>query len=290
MRLLAALSGALAAASAAPHAPAFDPTRGAATWIVNPALSDEFDGPQLNTSKWLADNPVWQGRQPGLFRPSNVEVSNGELQLWARHENVATPAQQAQGYRNYTTSAVQSVAPAFNGLYEIQWTSGSSLVSSSWWFSKSNQDYPPSVPWTGWRTEIDVFEGNGNASNPMSSTLASHTHIFDSPINSSALPARCACSFGSHPSKGICTRQSLFKTGSLWSKGRHTATLHWNETHLEVFVDGVAAWSAQDHCMRAPLMMDFDRETMPDWFGVPELSGLPDRPFSIEYVRSWTRG
>ena len=162
-------------------------------------------------------------------------------------------------------------------------------MSSSWWFSKGDQDYPARSPWGGWRTEIDVFEGNGNASNPMSSTLASHTHIFESPINSSELPARCSCSFGSKPASGVFTRQSLFKTPDLWSRGLHTATLHWNETHLEGLVDGRTAWSTQDHCMHAPLMMDFDRETMPNWFGLPALADLPDRPFTVEYVRAWTR-
>ena len=32
--------------------------------------------------------------------------------------------------------------------------------------------------------------------------------------------------------------------------------------------------------------MNFDSETMPDWFGLPENDKLP-AAFSIEYVRSW---
>jgi hypothetical protein len=34
--------------------------------------------------------------------------------------------------------------------------------------------------------------------------------------------------------------------------------------------------------------MNFDSETMPDWFGLPREEDLPST-FSIEYVRAWKR-
>ena len=51
-----------------------------------PELSDEFDGPVLDATKWSTNRQVisWPGRAPGLFDPTNVVVSNGSLQLWAR--------------------------------------------------------------------------------------------------------------------------------------------------------------------------------------------------------------
>jgi hypothetical protein len=68
----------------------------------------------------------WRGRLPGLFAPSNVivrasihlmiwlvtgvvlQVANGSLQLWARHENITDPALKKMGYANFTTSAMAS--------------------------------------------------------------------------------------------------------------------------------------------------------------------------------------
>ena len=35
--------------------------------------------------------------------------------------------------------------------------------------------------------------------------------------------------------------------------------------------------------------MNFDRETMPGWRNLPSPSTLPDRPFEIDYVRSWKK-
>jgi len=85
-----------------------------------------------------------------LFDPDNVVVRNGSLQLWARaaKRNSTWPA----GYDNYTTSAVRSLASVKEGYFEIRWRSGSSGISSSWWFHTNNG--------SAW-TEIDVFETTG---------------------------------------------------------------------------------------------------------------------------------
>ena len=37
-----------------------------------------------------------------------------------------------------------------------------------------------------------------------------------------------------------------------------------------------------------PLTLNFDSETMPKWFGLPDPGTLPST-FSIEYVRAWKR-
>ena len=117
-----------------------------------PELSDEFDGPVLDATKWSTNRQVisWPGRAPGLFDPTNVVVSNGSLQLWARaaRRNASWPA----GYDNYTTAAVRSLASVRGGFFQARWRSGSSGVSSSWWFHTNNG--------TTW-TEIDVFETTG---------------------------------------------------------------------------------------------------------------------------------
>ena len=34
--------------------------------------------------------------------------------------------------------------------------------------------------------------------------------------------------------------------------------------------------------------MNFDSETMPEWFGLPQADTLPS-VFSIEYIRSWRK-
>ena len=42
-------------------------------------------------------------------------------------------------------------------------------------------------------------------------------------------------------------------------------------------------------CLVQPLGMDFDRETMPGWMKLPDPISLPDRPFEVDYVRSYRK-
>jgi hypothetical protein len=115
-------------------------------------LTDSLASEQvLDESKWDLDTSHWRGRQPGLFDPTNVVVAGGHLQLWARaaKRNSSWP----EGYDNFTTSTVRSFAAVKNGYFEIRWRSGSSGISSSWWFTGGND--------TTGRVEIDVFETTG---------------------------------------------------------------------------------------------------------------------------------
>ena len=116
-------------------------------------LSDEFDGDMLDAAKWSTSPSVisWAGRAPGLFDGAeNVRLADGKLQLWAHaaKRNASWPA----GFDNYTTSAVRSLHSVRGGYFEIRWRSGSSGISSSWWFHTNNGS-----TWT----EIDVFETTG---------------------------------------------------------------------------------------------------------------------------------
>ena len=47
-------------------------------WVINPHFSDEFNGTQLDNTKWYDHHPKWMGREPGLFLPSQVSVKNGK--------------------------------------------------------------------------------------------------------------------------------------------------------------------------------------------------------------------
>jgi hypothetical protein len=125
-----------------------------------PELSDEFGGDTLDPQKWSSSPSVisWPGRAPGLFDGvDNVKLADGKLQLWARSakRNSSWPA----GFDNYTTSAVRSLHSVRGGFFEIRWRSGSSAISSSWWFHSNNgSNTDPTTAWT----EIDVFETTGS--------------------------------------------------------------------------------------------------------------------------------
>jgi beta-glucanase (GH16 family) len=256
-------------------------------YALVPALSDEFTGSTLDATKWTAHSPGWPGRQPGLFSPSNVVVAGGQLQLWARsaRRNASWPP----GYDNYTTAAVHSMATQRLGYFEIRWRSGSSGISSSWWFHNNNG--------TEW-TEIDMFETTGVTNRGTSwgtnaSVLPSHVHVFALPgVPPSALPQACGgCKEGT-PGTPPCSKPSSYvlpPAAPTFAQDFHTCALNWTEAGVQVSLDGVVVNTIASPCLTQPLGMDFDRETMPGWMALPDPASLPDSPFEVDYVRSWEK-
>ena len=70
------------------------------------------------------------------------------------------------------------------------------------------------------------------------------------------------------------------------AKLRDVYGLEWDANEIKWYVDGVLVRSSPNTHWRQSLTMNFDSETMPDWFGMRKDADLPST-FSIEYVRAW---
>ena len=257
-------------------------------WAVFAPLTDEFDEPALNLEKWSTE-VGWAGRKPGLFSPTNVRVEDGKLKMFAReaHRNASWPL----GFDNFTTSAIHSRSRTSQGYFEVQSRTGSSAISSSFWFHQNDGN--------GTWTEIDVFESVGStapqAKPGMNSTLmCTHTHIFMlAGVSQEDLPSKCGCTFrssgqinGMKPcSAGRCVPMQ-------WSfdKDFHVYGLEWNSTSIAVYADGKMVGDPFNaECFSQDIGIDFDRETMPGWMGVPDLPFEESQAFEVDYVRAWKR-
>jgi hypothetical protein len=100
-------------------------------WKPIPELTDEFEGNKLDSTKWHDHNPGWKGREPGLFSPNNVSVSDGKLHLTAR---VETLPDLPKGFHTFTTAAVKGKALVKYGYFEIKCRPMKSQASSAFWF------------------------------------------------------------------------------------------------------------------------------------------------------------
>ncbi len=67
----------------------------------------------------------------------------------------------------------------------------------------------------------------------------------------------------------------------------HVYGLEWTPEALAFYFDGVAIRTVENADYHQPLHMNFDSETMPDWFGPPNDADLAST-FSLEYVRAWS--
>lgn len=226
-------------------------------WVLVPEFSDEFNGKELDSTKWFPNNPTWLGREPGFFAKENVAVADGMLQLTARAENRSNLP---KGYKDFTTAAVKSKERVLYGYFEVRSRPMNSLASSSFWFYAQDADR-----WT----EIDVYEMSG-AHPEYESIYFMNLHVFKTPEDGKK-----------HWNKG-----STWKAPYRFVDDFHVFGLLWNKEKIEWFVDGKSVWSHPNTHWHQPLNVNFDSETMPKWFGIPDPSTLPST-FKIDYIRSW---
>lgn len=235
--------------------PASDP-QNTKNWKLLDEFSDDFNGTQIDDSKWYDYNPQWKGRKPGYFSRDNVNVQNGYLQLTAKYEDLA---EMPDGYHTYTTAAVKSKGTVKYGYFEIRCQSMTSSASSAFWLYENTTD--------NW-TEIDIFEIGGTAKNE-ENAINTNVHVFHTPTDD--------------------THWQIHKKLTVPFKHHeefHTYGLEWDEENIKWFVDGELYRSIPNTNWHFPLTINMDSETFPDWFGLPDPSDLP-ATYKIDYVRTW---
>jgi beta-glucanase (GH16 family) len=228
-------------------------------WTKFAPMSDEFEGKELDRSKWTIGMTWWKGRQPALFSDKNVTVSDGKLHLTMRKEPVTSEFGRL-GYHDYTSAALHTKARSSYGYYEVKAKPMDSGGSSSFWFQ------PDETP--GWQTEIDVFEIGGKAKG-FEKKYNMTVHVFRTP-----------------------TEKKHWQLGQVWvvpwrlADDYHVYGLDWGKEEITYYVDGVLVRRVENTHWHQPLYLIFDSETMPEWFGMPHDADLPST-FSVEYVRAW---
>ena len=228
-----------------------------AGWVKYNEFSDEFNGAAPDTNKWTTFYQ-WRGREPALFRGSNVTTQDGLLQLAMRREEVPEMKKNPK-YHTYTSAYVCTRRLTRYGYFEVRAKPMNSAGSSSFWFSHGTPQ---------WCTEIDVFEIGGKAPG-REKAYNMNCHIFTE--------------------NGV---RNHWNTGGVWeapwrlADAFHTYGLEWTPEHIVFYVDGVIVRSLPNTHWHKPMRLIFDSETMPDWFGLPQDADLPSF-FQVDYVRTW---
>ncbi|MGC8669172.1 MAG: LamG domain-containing protein; glycoside hydrolase family 16 protein [Chthonomonadales bacterium] len=227
-------------------------------WVPYAPMTDEFNGTKLDGAKWFPTNPTWKGRQPAWFNPANVTVAGGCLNLTMRKQDAPEDLRR-EGYHTYSSAAVQSRGTVLYGYFEVRAKPMPSAGSSAFWFYKADPE-----EWT----EIDVFEIGGRAKGFERKDHIT-VHVFHTP-----------------------QIKEHFQIGDAWiapwdlDADFHVYGLEWDERELKFYVDGVLVRRGPNTHWHQPLTMNFDSETMPDWFGLPQDADLPST-YRIDYVRAW---
>ncbi|HLF35955.1 MAG TPA: family 16 glycosylhydrolase, partial [Cyclobacteriaceae bacterium] len=218
---------------------------------------DEFEGTGFDTSKWFPNNPTWKGRQPAFFSKNNVAQSDGRLNLTMRRED-PPEGLKSDGYHTFTTAAVRSRYKVKYGYFEVKAKAMNSKGGSAFWFFDQTKSL-----WT----EIDVFEICGKGERENQYNMAAH--VFYTPLQ-----------------KEHWARGDEWRAPYRFADDFHVFGLEWTPYVIRWYVDGDSVRTLENTHWHQPLTMNFDSETYPDWFGLPDEKDLPST-YSIEYVRSW---
>ena len=132
--------------------PASDPLNSEG-WVLNTEISDEFNTPDLDTTKWFVEGQngdyyIWKGKAPSQFVPHNVRIEEGILKLrtawepdYEFYEESYTDGNMGTAkYGEYkgepmpvTTAAVISKKRFLNGYMEVKSKVGNAAITGAFW-------------------------------------------------------------------------------------------------------------------------------------------------------------
>jgi beta-glucanase (GH16 family) len=301
---LAAMSTLMLAA--VPNVKADPPAAG--KWSAAPTFVDEFDGKELDKTKWStgyrwADviNDEMQG-----FVPENVVVENGVCKLKVEKR----PVQNTDwvGYKSqkkeYASGAIQTYnkwAQAY-GYFEVKakMPGGKGTWPAFWMLPDRGKDVKnlEERTWLGSKTktaemapgnEIDIFEIMGSWTDPKTGTGKSHSGYFWGYNGKSAWGNYALANNGAGPEHYLVPNQNT---------EFHTYGLAWGPGQLDYYIDGNKVLSREDppsmtkigsapHYMILNVALKYDDWT-PNKIPISEIDADLPRTMEIDYVKVWS--
>ena len=261
--------------------PASDP-QNQGGWVLRTDISDEFEGTEIDESKWFVQGKddkyyIWKGRAPSQFAPHNVLVEDGKLKLRSQWEPDFKFAR-GEGHEGndyaihngktipVTTAGVITRKRFLNGYMEARTKAGNAAMTSSFWC-------------IGYESELDVYEQMGKPKiqgDIREDTLKLSVHDWSPP--------------GIRPTRKFGTKQKLpFRVADDF----HIYGCEWGEDYLKCFVDGKLMYETTQEkegdnwVLTNPLEVWFDSEIFV-WLGLPDEKQLPV-DYEIDYLRVWQK-
>ncbi|WP_282134028.1 family 16 glycosylhydrolase [Seonamhaeicola maritimus] len=279
--LLAVLAFCLVSTSFAQSGPPKPPV--GKRWVMNPDFSDEFNGTELDTTKWLDHHPTWKGRAPGLFMRSQVSVADGYLQL--KGEKMKQDTIVDNRTFNIKGAAVVSKKSVYLGYYECRAKAAETTMSCTFWFSGGGGVGPKGCD--TYHQEWDIHESIGREGDFQGKYFASGMH-------SNAHYWYTSCDKERHDYRAAQVR---FEDNEVSSKDFHVYGGWWRdeisasyyyddqEPKHQRFYDKIT-----DKPMDKPMYMRLVHETYPfPWISLPTDEELADDSKNTLYY-DWVRG
>ncbi|WP_430932667.1 family 16 glycosylhydrolase [Saccharicrinis sp. 156] len=241
-------------------------------WIKNEKFSDEFNGSELDTTRWHQRSPFWKhGRPPATFRDYSVSVQDGYMQI-------KNSVLEGDPKYNIAGGAVASKAmDARFGYYECRMKASSISMSSTFWL----KNLPEKDGCTRNRQELDIVEvvGKRKTGHDFTNILHSNTHyqLFDCQGNKNSKSVGGNCPI-------VPASNEAFHTYGCWWKDANT---------LLFYLDGEYKFTIKpstefnDKPFNRPMYMHLVTETY-NWESPPTVEELNNDKINTTYY-DWVR-
>lgn len=246
---------------------------GAQDWDL--VWSDEFDGPNIDLTKWEHEVNGWGGGNNELqyytARPQNSFIQNGRLVIQALRETYTGP----DGTRDYTSARLRTLNKGDwkYGRFEarIKLPTGQGLWPAFWML-------PTDWVYGGWAAsgEIDIVELLGQQPNKIYGTI----HFG-----------------GEWPANGYSGGSYVAPSGD-YTSGFHEFAMEWEPYVMRWYVDGVhyhteSNWYSTAAAYPAPFNQRFhlllNVAVGGNWPGSPDASTVFPQRMEVDYVRVYKK-
>jgi beta-glucanase (GH16 family) len=228
------------------------------------AFHDDFTGKKLNTHQWaycwpyMPSNTCTNDQEAEFYRPANVKVANGSLQLTAKKQKVV---ENGWPTRYYTSGMVTSA-----GHFDFRYGYAEARMKippgigfwTAFWLQPTDHSWPP---------EIDVMEHLGQK--PTVSGMAYHwtdkkgQHTYNHWLNSAPLD---------------------------YERGWHSYGLDWEKGGISWYIDGKLKmkFTGTTTTKKMWLNFNFAVSSDPKW-GVPGKTTHFPSTVQVDWVRVWRK-
>jgi beta-glucanase (GH16 family) len=241
-------------------------------WVQT--FGDDFNGSVLDSTKW--NTCYWWVAPDGgctssgnneleWYRPANVSVAGGLLDLRAKKETVLAADGRTYNYTSGMVSTGRTSSLLSDPLkYEFKYgyleirakpPAGTGLWPAFFTFA-SSQAWPP---------EVDAMEMRGD----QPTTMYLSSHYTDS--------------------TGAVKRTGTTLTGTNWTSGFHTYAIDWRPGALYFYVDGVARWYTLDPMAipQEPMYVLANLAVGGTFAGSPDRKTKFPADFLIDWIKVW---
>lgn len=239
-------------------------------WRAVPELTDEFDGPVLDRSKWTDQNYWTLGSSSTRILPENLVLKDGMIRIVSKYDRNMPSGRlypRDMEYHSFSTGTLKSLHLIRYGYFEARIKMQATTLNNAFWLFANATEKK-----TGRRAEpeIDIFEvGPRSFRGSRNYNMTLH-------------------SIERHPERKHYNFGKSWTSNFDFAADFHVYGLEWSPKFIRWYIDGVLVrqFKVERNFWNMPMQLHFDVLNAYGWMGVPNPKDFPAE-MEIDYCRVW---